>query len=111
MRYIPNFGGSFARLRSVLQSKTIHLPVSAINAAHATTFSVPFKGNEIFFGSSGGSQDHIVPAIGLIGELSPEKVSCSGELIIGDNPHDTIVCKELYDSTSLGFGSAEMAKL
>jgi len=69
--------------------------VFASNAAQATTFSVPFKGKEVFFGSSGGSHDHIVPAIGSIGELFPEKVSCSGDVMIGDNPHDTIDCNEL----------------
>jgi hypothetical protein len=95
----------------VLQSRTTHFPVSANNAAHATTFSVPFNGNDVFFGSLGGSHDHIVPAIGSMGELFPEKVSCRGDVMIGDNPQDTIDCNELYDNTpSLGFRSAEMAK-
>lgn len=76
-----------ARDKSVLQSRTTHLPVSASNAAQATTFSVPFSGKEVFFGSLGGSQDQIVPDIGSMGELFPENVSSRGDVTIGDNPH------------------------
>jgi hypothetical protein len=83
-----------ARLNSTLQSRTTQCPESASKAAQATTFSVPFAGRDVFFGSEGGNHDHIVPAIGLKGDEFPEFTSWSGELTIGDNPQDTIDCSE-----------------
>jgi len=79
-----------AVLRIVLQSSTTQRPVSAMRAAHARTFCVdPFMGNVTFSGSLGGSHDHIVPAMGLIGDKAPEFVYCNCESIKGDKPHWT----------------------
>jgi hypothetical protein len=63
-----------ATFNSVLQSRTTQCPESAWRAAQATTFAVPFIGRDVFFGSEGGSQDHIDAAMGPIGDDEPELV-------------------------------------
>ena len=78
-----------AVLNSVLQSMTSQLPLLASRVAQATTLSVPLLGMDVFSGSYGGSQDHNVAEMGLIGDKDPELVFCMGESIRGDNPQDT----------------------
>jgi hypothetical protein len=73
--------------------------------------AVPFIGREVFFGSDGGSHDHIVAEIGSNGDDIPELVFWRGESMRGDRPQDTRLSMVSYDNGSLGDGSLEIAQV
>jgi hypothetical protein len=100
-----------ATLNSVLQSKTTQRPERDSKAAQATTLAVPFMGREVFFGSDGGSHDHIVAEIGSNGDNVPELIFWRGEPMRGDIPQDTRPSMVSYDNGPFRDESLEIAQV